>query len=176
MRAIPYLLAFVLGIGAAGLSACGQKSSDALIPANQAGPMSSDLDAVASAVASGRCSAASAAIDRAQADLANLPPSVSDRLRGRIADGLSALRRQAASECTANQPTTDTTQTQTVDTTTIPTTTVDTSTETVPTQTVTTPTETTTIPTATTPTTVPTTTLPVVTNPQTTGGAGSPTP
>ena len=51
MRALPYVLAFALGLGAAGLAACGGSgSSKELISAANAGPLKSDFDNVAAAV------------------------------------------------------------------------------------------------------------------------------
>lgn len=147
VRPLAYLLVFALGIGAAGLSACGSGSSKALIPAADAGLLQDDFDAVAAAIADDDCPRASSAVDRAQARVDSLPRSTSQRLRQRLRDGLGTLRRQAAAECVAPVETTttetlptDTTTTETLPTETLPT-------ETTPTETL--PTDTTTLPTPT---------------------------
>jgi hypothetical protein len=151
-RLLPFLLAFALGLGAAGLAACGGGSSKALIPAADAGPLKDDFDNVSSAVADGDCPGAEKALAQAQSDLDQLPARVSRRLRNRIQQGLARLRQQAAQECQDNQ-----TQTETV------------TTETTPTET--TPTETTPPPTTTVPSTTPTTPPPTTpTTPPDNGG------
>ena len=148
-RLLPFVLAFALGLAAAGLAACGGGSSKALIPSADAGPLKDDFDNVASAVADGDCQGAARALAQAQSDLDSLPARVSVRLRRRLQQGIVTLRRQAAKECLDNQQTTETTPTETTPTETTPT-------ETVPPPT--TPTETTPPPTTTTP--PPTTTTP----------------
>jgi hypothetical protein len=181
MRALPYVLALVLGLGAAALSACGSSGSSALIPSSQAGPLSDDFDRVAAAVADGDCGGAARAVQRAQSDLDALPSSVSQRLRDRLQRGVTALASQAQRECLANQAAPTTASTPSTDT----------STETTPTDTVattdttlTTPTDTTTTTTGptggapttapTTPTTTPTATTPATTTTGPTGGAPIP--
>jgi TolA-binding protein len=163
------LLAGSLGAGCALLVACGGGKS--LIPASNAGPLSGDFDAIATAVSNGDCSATRTALNRAQHDLDALPTSVDAGLRQRISDGLSNLQSTAPTQCAQTQSqtqstqTTQTTQTQATSTTT---TTPPPSTS----QTTTTPPPTTTSTTPTTSTTD-TTTAP----PQTTGqGGGTPAP
>jgi hypothetical protein len=162
---LPYLLAFALGLGAAGLAACGSSgSSRALIPSADAGPLKADFDAIASAVDAGDCQATDRALARAQNDLDGLPTGVSVRLKNRLQAGLDRLRRQAPTECRAAQTQTQTTPSVTTDT-------VTTVTETTPTTTATTPTTTVPTTTATTPTT---TTPPTTTTGGGTGGVGTP--
>src|SRR5689334_2478240 len=48
-HALPYLLAFVLGVGAAALTACGS-TNKAMIPASNASKLKSDLDEVLNAI------------------------------------------------------------------------------------------------------------------------------
>ena len=151
VRPLAYLLVFVLGIGAAGLSACGSSgSSKALIPVTDAGPLQDDFDLVAAAIEDHDCPRASAAVRRAQAHVDSLPRSTSEQLTQRLQNGLQTLQTQAADECVAPVDTTtettatDTTTTETIPTDTLPT---DTTTETIPTDTL--PTDTTTIPTPT---------------------------
>lgn len=149
VRPVAYLLVFVLGLGAAGLSACGSgSSSKTLIPAIDAGPLQDDFDAVASAIADHDCPQASTAVRGAQARVDSLPRATSAALRQRLQDGLQALQTQAAAECLPpiDTTTTDTTTTETTTTETLP---PDTTTETLPADTLptdTTTTDTTTVP------------------------------
>jgi hypothetical protein len=168
-RALPLLLAFALGLGAAGLTACGSSggSSKALIGADDADGLKSDFDAVASAVADGNCPKASQALLRAGTDIDQLPARVSKRLQRRLADGLDTLREQARQECAANL-----TQTSTTETVTQPVTTATTETATTPPPTTTTPPETTTTPPVDTTATPPADTTTI--DPEATGGAGTP--
>jgi cell division protein FtsN len=160
-RALPHLLALLLGVAAALAIGCGDRSN--LIPGDAAGELKAQLAAVKAAVDGGDCPSAEAAIDRASARYQELPASVDSRLKKRIGDGIRALRESAPTDCQAAQTQTETTPTET---------------QTTPTETQTTPTETQTTPTATTPTetTPPTTTetTPPATTPQTTPSATSP--
>ncbi|MEO6496157.1 MAG: hypothetical protein ABIO51_01610 [Solirubrobacteraceae bacterium] len=159
-KALPYLLAFVLGLGAAGLAACGAKTNPAMIPADNAAELRDHLDDVLQAIDSEDCGDAGRAIEQVRSDLRSLPSGTSQRLQERLEEGVAKLAEQADEEC---QETT-TTETQTTTTETLPTTT----TETVPPETV--PPETTpTTPPETTPTTPPETTPTV---PPDTGGVG----
>jgi hypothetical protein len=173
VRFLPYLLAFVLGTGAAGLVACGSgTASKALIPSADAGPLKTEFDDVAAAVSNGDCPGATQALNHAQAHLDSLPGSTSVRLRRRLQSGISSLRSQAQEECVAAQ-----TQTDTVPTTTEPATTDTTTTETTPTDTTTTdttPTDTTTTPGDTTATPPPAAVPPPATTPDQTGGTTTP--
>jgi hypothetical protein len=139
-RALPHLIALLLGVAAALAIGCGDRSN--LIPGDAASELKAQLAAVQAAVDAGDCPAAEAAIDRASARYQELPASVDDRLKSRIGQGIRALRRTAPQDCQAAQ-----TQTQTQPT---DTTATETQTQTTPTQTQTTPTATT--PTSTTPT------------------------
>jgi hypothetical protein len=114
-RAIAYLLVFVLGLGAAGLTACGSGggSSKALIPSADAGALDHDFDAVAQAVDAGNCPAMGQALQGAQNDLDQLPARVSVRLKTRLQEGLRLLGQQAAKECAANRTATETVPTVT---------------------------------------------------------------
>lgn len=170
-QALPYVLAFVLGLTAAGLAACASKTNPAMIPAANATELKDRLDAVLAAVESKECPGAQRAVDQVRADLESLPSGTSQRLQERLQEGVDRLAEQAAEECQASE-TTDTATTETVTTETT-TTAVETTptTETVPT----TPT------TATTPTTTPTTTTPhtettppSLPTPEETGGEAAP--
>ncbi len=156
---VPYLLAFVLGIGAAGLAACGSTANKAMIPAANADALKADLDDVLAAVDAHACSKADGAIRQAQSDLDQLPRETSVRLQHRLKEGLDVLARQSTRECVKTTPTVSvpTTTVPTVPTTSVPTTTVPT------------------VPTTSVPTT-PTTTIPptdTVTTPDT-GGVTTP--
>jgi hypothetical protein len=160
LRLLPYLLAFALGLGAAGLTACGGGSSKALIPAANADALKADLANVGDAVDAQDCTKVSSALAQGQRDLDQLPAGTSKRLQRKLQEGITRLSRQAGRECRAATTATATTQTvttQTVTTTSIPTTTIPTTT------TSTTPT-----------TTTPTTTTPTTTSPDNTGGVTTP--
>jgi cell division protein FtsN len=152
-RALPHLLALLLGVAAALAIGCGDRSN--LIPADAANELKAQLAAVKAAVDGGDCSGAEAAVDRASARYQELPASVDTRLKKRIGDGIRSLRQTVPTDCQAAQTQTETTPTDTTPTETTPTqtATTPTQTETTPTQTETTPTETT--PPATTPQTTP---------------------
>jgi hypothetical protein len=159
VRALPLLLAALLGVGAAFLVACGDRNG--LIPAGDAARLTNDLGAVSSAVSAGDCNAAGQAATRVRGDILRLPGTVDQKLVDRLNQGAGALSARAPVQCaqaqtqttaptqstdtTTSTPTTTTTDTTTTDTTTTDTTTTDTTT------TGTTPTDTTT--TSTTPTT-----------------------
>jgi cell division protein FtsN len=164
-RALPHLLALLLGVAAALAVGCGDRSN--LIPGDAAAELKAQLAAVQAAVSAGDCSAAQAAIDRASARYQALPGSVDTRLKKRLGEGIRALRDTAPKDCQAARTQTETTPTETTPTVTTPTQTTTTAT----TPTVTTPTQTTptTTPTETTPTTTPQTTPS-----QTTSNGGTP--
>jgi cell division septation protein DedD len=175
MRAIPFVLAAVLGVAAAALVSCGGTASRRdLIPPGSADRMKSALSDVRSAVDSGDCAGAARALTRARGALVSLPSSVDDRLVARLRQGISRLEALAPRQCA--QQDTQTTTVQTTETTTPETTTTQTpTTDTTPTTSTTTPTDTT--PTATTPPTTTTTTpAPDTAAPpaDTTGGAPTP--
>lgn len=154
------ICALLAGIGTAvAVASCG--SAAGLIPAGNAGPLQSDFDAVAQAVAAGDCTAASQAVAKAQQDLGNLPSTVDAKLRADLTQGVQRLANTAGTQCHQQTQTTTTT-------TTTPTTTA----------TTTTPTTTATTPTTTTTTTTPTTTTPTTTTskPPLDNGGGTPAP
>ena len=175
MRAIPFVLAAVLGVAAAALVSCGGTASRRdLIPPGSADRMKSALSDVRSAVDSGDCAGAARALTRARGALVSLPSSVDDRLVARLRQGISRLQTLAPRQCA--QQDTQTATVQTTETTTPETTTTQTpTTDTTPTTSTTTPTDTT--PTATTPPPTTTTTPPPDTAAppaDTTGGAPTP--
>lgn len=164
-RALPLLLALLLGLASSLLVACGGGSGGGLIPQHRATAMEQQLDRVSAAVHAGRCQAAGQAVDQLQREVNALSGDVDAALRTRLQEGVANLARRAPQECLG---TATTTTTETVPTTTE---TVPTTTETTPTTTETTPTTTETTPTATatTPATPPA--PPATTTPE--GGAGS---
>jgi hypothetical protein len=131
------LLAALLGAAAAALVACGS-SGGGLIPAAQAGPLQSDIEAVEKAAQAGNgdCTATEAALLKTDQDYAALPASVNSTLRGKLRLGIENLHKVAREACaqplaqttttpkTTNTtpPTTPTTTTTTTPTTTTPTT------------------------------------------------------
>jgi hypothetical protein len=158
--ALPYLLAAVLGVGAAVLMACGSSASDRkkLIPPRSADRLKTALSDAQSAVDDGNCDTAERAIVRARGVLVNLPSAVDDRLVTRLRQGIENLQKIAPDACRRNQTTSTetTTETTTPETTSTPTTaTTDTTTTTTPTTTSTSTTTTTTTPTTDTTTTPP---------------------
>ena len=177
MRVMPYVLAALLGVAAAGLVACGGGGGDRsdLIPPRSADRLKSALSDVRSAVEDGNCEEAAKAVSRARGVLVNLPTAVDDRLVARLEQGLDNLETVAPRECEQQA-----TQTQTQETTTTaPETTPEetTTTDTTPEETTTTdsaPPETTTAPPETTTTAPPetTTTAPETGDPS--GGTTTP--
>jgi len=137
----------LLGVAAALLVACGS-ASDKLIPLANAGPLTSDVEAIEQAAKSGDgdCVATEAAIAKAERDYAALPSTLDAGLRNTLHQGIDNLRTRALALCTQPLATTSTTRTsgELPDTTT----------------TITTTPPTTTVPSTTTPSTTPTTTSP----------------
>lgn len=122
-KTLPYLLAFVLGLTAAGLSACGAKTNPAMLPAENAAELKDHLDDVLAAIESEDCGDASRAVAQVRSDLESLPSGTSQRLQDRLREGADALAKQAAEECegtrtetTETAPETETTQTETLPT------------------------------------------------------------
>ena len=144
MRVLPLLLALLLGGATAFLVSCGSDRSG-LIPASDAGTLTSALDQVAAATRSGECVAAGQALSRAQGAVIRLPSSVDPRLKRRLQSGIDNLRKRVPEDCQKTTSTqTEATTTQAPDTQTQTTQTESTQTET--TQTETAPTDTTTTP------------------------------
>jgi hypothetical protein len=158
-RALVMVAVAALGGASSLLVGCGS-GGDKLIPPGNANALTSDLDAIASAVTRGSCTAASSKLTDLRSAMKHLPASVDPALRDKLENGYALLSRRALKDCRAH--TTPTT------TATIPTTTETTPTTTTQTTTVTVPSTTTTTPTTTTPTT---TTAP----PTTTTGTGGTT-
>jgi hypothetical protein len=155
-RAVPYLVAALLGIGAALLAACGATTSGGILQGD-ASVLKGQLEDVRQRVAAGQCDGLSSQLRDVDTAIDGLPQSVDARLVSALRRGSDRLQRTAVSDCNANRlkaqakttttPTlTDTTPTQT-DTTTVPsdTTTATTPTTTTPPATTTPPPDTTTL-------------------------------
>jgi TolA-binding protein len=151
-RTLPYLLALLLGVGAALLAACGQGTRGG-IPAADASSLNRELEGVRSRVADGQCGQLASQLRAINTRIDRLPRSVDPQLVQALRDGADRLQRRAVSECNANSLPTNTatettptvTETTTPDTTTQPDTTP-TDTTTTPSQTETTPPPTDTLP------------------------------
>jgi cell division septation protein DedD len=173
MRVMPFVVAALLGVAAAGLVACGSSGGDRrhLIPQGSADRLKSALSDVRTAVDNHNCDAAQRAVTRARGVLVNFPASVDDRLVARLRQGIDNLGTVAPRECRQTTQTTTTTTTP-PDTTPAKTTPTDTTpTDTTPTDTTTT---TTTPPDTTTSTTPPDTTTTTPPAAQPSGGATTP--
>ena len=133
-RILPFLLAALLGVGAALLVACGA-TGDGRIPAASASDLKREINDVRQAVADDRCEDVSGQLRQVDERIDDLPPTVNDQLRNSLRDGANRLLDAARDECEA--ATTETTTTETVPE-------EETTTETVPTETETTPPPTTT--------------------------------
>jgi hypothetical protein len=133
MRALPLLLALLLGGATAFVVSCGSDRSG-LIPASDAGTLTSALDQVASATKAGECVRAGQALSRAQGAVIRLPSSVDPRLKTRLQSGIDNLRKRVPVDCQQTTSTEAPTTTQAPDTQT-----ETTQTETAPSDTTTTP-------------------------------------
>jgi TolA-binding protein len=136
-RALPFLLALLLGVGAALLAACGQTTRGG-IPAAAASDLNRQLEDVRERVADGRCEELAGQLRQVNTRIDNLPRSVDARLVQALRDGADRLQRTAVEDCNANSVPTVTETTPTVTETAPP--------ETTTTETQTTPPETTTEP------------------------------
>ena len=154
IRTLPYLLALLLGAGAALLAACGETTRGG-IPAADASGLKRQLDTVRERVADGRCEELSGQLREVNTRIDELPRSVDARLVRALRNGADRLQRRAVEDCNANNVPTET-QTAPPATETAPT-----ETETAPPETTTTPPETATTPPETTTTPPPATVEPV---------------
>jgi hypothetical protein len=140
-RAVPYLVAALLGVGAALLAACGSSTSGG-VPAGDAAVLKGQLEDVRQRVADGQCDGLSSQLRDVDSAIDGLPQSVdarlvsalrrgSDRLQGTAVSDCNASRLKAQAKTTTTPTLTDTAPTQT-DTTTVPTDTTTTPTATTP--------------------------------------------
>jgi hypothetical protein len=159
IRTLPYLLALLLGVGAALLAACGETTRGG-IPAADAAGLKRQLEGLRERVADGRCEQLAGQLRKVNTRIDELPRSVDARLVRALRNGADRLQRRAVEDCNANAVPTETETTPTETTTAPPETT------TAPPDTTTTPPETTTAPPDTTTTPPETTTTPPVTPPE----------
>jgi hypothetical protein len=127
------ILAAALGFAASFVVACGGGSG--LLSGDQSNALSSQADAVSSAVQSGNCGAALNASSILSGDVQTLPVTVNSTLRSNLSQAAGTIAQLARQDCqqqttaTASTPTTDTstsstsTSTSTTTSTTTPTTT-----------------------------------------------------
>ena len=160
-RALPYVLALLLGPSTALLAACGGGGTKSGIPSASAGELKSQITDVGQAVDDGRCTDVAGQLKQVDQAIEELPKTTDDQLVNALRDGSTRLRRRAIDECDPNAGT-DTTTTETSPT---ETTTTETLPEEEPTDTL--PTET---------TEEPDTTIPTEPPPPPTGGTTTPPP
>lgn len=111
-RWLPYVLAAVLGVGAALLAACGDSPS-AGIPADEASDLKSHIDDVQQRVDDARCEALIGQLRQVITRIDRLPSSVDAQLRRRLSRGAETLRTNSISECDENREAKQTTPTET---------------------------------------------------------------
>lgn len=148
-RALPHVIALLLGVGAALLVACGGATVKGGIPAASAGELKDQLAAVQRTVSNHHCSGVAGQLSQVDDGIDSLPGTVDGKLRRSLSQASALLRQTAIEEC---KPTTTPTHTQTQ------TTRTQTQTQTTATQTQTQPAQTQTAPPVT--TTTPATTQP----------------
>ncbi len=129
-RMLPYVLAALLGVGAALLAACAGGTTRG-IPAGSAGVLKEDVKDVLQAVEGNRCKDVPGQLRQVDDRLDALPPSTDDQLARSLRDGVQQLREVAIEECNA-EPTTTSEKTETTPAETTP---AETTTETTTTQT-----------------------------------------
>ena len=114
------LTVLLLGLLTAVGTACGQDEST-LLSSSRADTLRSDLDAIDSATAEGRCQRAREALDDLDRDVDGIPGETDRALRQRLRDGVERLAQQVPEACEANRPeTTETVPEETVPEETIP--------------------------------------------------------
>jgi hypothetical protein len=142
---VRFPLAFVLGIAAALLVACGS-SNQKLLPAVSADRVKNHLAEVRQALDQQDCQKAEAGVQALYSDLGRIPPTVDRGLRTRLREGVDKLNQRVPTDCRQPTTTTDTVPTTTAPAQTTDTTPTDTTTTTTPTDTTTTTTPTDTSP------------------------------
>jgi hypothetical protein len=170
-RAVPLVLAFVLGLAAAFAASCTSGVKGGL-PQSSANDLKSQIADVQEFVDRGECNGIDGQLRQVRDAIDNLPASTDSKLVANLRQGVDQLQNTAISACNSRTETQTQTQTQPQETVTEA---IPTVTQTVPETTPTVPPETTpTVPPETTPT-VPPATAPTPTEPapsDTSGGAG----
>jgi hypothetical protein len=137
-RILPFLLAALLGVGAALLVACGS-GTEAGIPSANASDLKSQIEDVRQAVEDGRCSDVPGQLRQVDEGIDDLPPSTDSQLVSNLRDGADKLLSVARDECGDRATETTTTETEPTETETTETVPTETETETTPAETTTTP-------------------------------------
>ena len=109
---LPYLLALLLGVGAALLAACGQGTRGG-IPAADASSLNRELEGVRSRVADGQCGQLASQLRAINTRIDGLPRSVDPQLVQALRNGADRLQRRAVADCNANNVPTETQTTPT---------------------------------------------------------------
>jgi len=117
-RWLPYVLAALLGTGAAVLAACSDAPKGG-IAANEASSLKSQIEDIQQRVDDARCQALIAQLRQVDTHVDRLPSSVDAQLRRRLRDGSDNLRDAARRECEENREAKEAEKT-TTDTTTTP--------------------------------------------------------
>ena len=102
-RPAALLAALLLGLVVPVVAACGQDDS-ALLSSSRADTLRSDLEAVETAIAEGRCQQAREALDELDRDVDGIPGEVDRALRQRLRDGVERLAQQVPEACERNRP------------------------------------------------------------------------
>ncbi|MEY2441793.1 MAG: hypothetical protein QOJ46_1219 [bacterium] len=97
-RPLPYLVALLLGAGAALLVSCGGGTKGG-IPSARAADLKSEIEDVQQAVDDGRCQDIPGQLRQVDTAIDKLPASVDERLHQRLRDASDGLHRYAATEC-----------------------------------------------------------------------------
>ncbi len=143
-RALPYVLALLLGTSTALLAACGGGGTKGGIPSASAGELKSQITDVQQAVDGGRCSEVQGQLKHVDEAIDQLPKTTDSQLVDALREAATRLRRVAVDECDPDAGTeTTTTETPTTETTTTETVPEEEPSETLPTETTQTPTTTT---------------------------------
>ena len=116
-RGLPYLLAIVLGVGAALLAACGGGTKSG-IPSAYAGELKSQIEDVRQATDDGRCSQVPDQLKQVDDSIDALPQSTDEQLVSALRDGADKLRQAAVDACDSTPTETTTTETTPTETTT----------------------------------------------------------
>jgi cell division protein FtsN len=111
-RALPLLLAVLLGMSTALLAACGGGGTKGGIPSASAGELKSQITDVGQAVDGGRCDEVQGQLRQVDQGIDQLPGTTDRQLVSALRDGADKLRRVAVQDCETADAT-DTTTTET---------------------------------------------------------------
>ncbi|HEV2775304.1 MAG TPA: hypothetical protein VGV90_06915 [Solirubrobacteraceae bacterium] len=120
-RALPYVLALLLGMSTAALAACGGGGTKGGVPSASAGELKSQITDVGQAVDDGRCDDVPGQLQQVDEGIDQLPGTTDRQLVSALREGAEHLRSTALDECEeAETETTETTPEQTQTTETLP--------------------------------------------------------